>query len=129
MPDYVVSRVGDALNTVKKPINGSRVHLFGIAYKKDVNDVRESPALDIITLLKQRGAIVTYTDPYIPEVDEHGHRLTSVPADAAFANGCDCAVLTTDHQVFDYDRLATLPLIVDTRNALKGYSGSNIVRL
>jgi UDP-N-acetyl-D-glucosamine dehydrogenase len=129
MPEYVVSRISDALNMVKKPINGSRIHLFGIAYKKDVNDVRESPALDVITLLTQRGAIVTYTDPYIPHVDEHGHRLSSVPAETAFNGGCDCAVLTTDHKVFDYDRLATLPLIVDTRNALKGYSGSNIVRL
>ncbi len=129
MPEYVVSRVSDALNSAKKPVNGSRVHLFGVAYKKDVNDVRESPALDVITLLKQRGAIVSYTDPYIPQIDEHGVSLSSIDAEEALRGGCDCAVLTTDHSAFDYTRLAALPLIVDTRNALKHFHGDNIVRL
>jgi UDP-N-acetyl-D-glucosamine dehydrogenase len=71
MPHYVVERVGDALNSVKKSINGSRVHLFGIAYKKDVSDVRESPALDILELLTKRGAVVSYTDPYASTVELH----------------------------------------------------------
>ncbi len=126
MPEHVVQRVAEALNSVKKPINGSRIHLFGIAYKRDVNDMRESPALDVLELLIRRGAIVTYTDPWVPHVAEGHHTLTSIDTDTAIADGFDCAVITTDHTAFDYARLATLPLIVDTRNALKGASGPNI---
>ncbi len=129
MPEYVVQRVSDALNSVKKPINGSRIHLFGIAYKRDVNDMRESPALDVLELLIRRGAIVTYTDPWVPQIDEAHHKLESVDAATAIAAGFDCAVITTDHTAFDYATLATLPLVVDTRNALKGASGPNILRL
>jgi len=129
MPEYVVQRVSDALNMVKKPINGSRVHLFGMAYKRDVNDMRESPALDVLELLIRRGAVVTYTDPWVPEVHEGHHHLTSVDFESALASTFDCAVITTDHSAFDPARLAKLPLVVDTRNTLKGYAGSNIVRL
>ena len=129
MPEYVVQRVSDALNSVKKPINGSRVHLFGIAYKRDVNDMRESPALDVLELLSRRGAVVSYTDPWVPQLRDGSHQMASVDFDAALAESCDCAVITTDHGSFDYARLARLPLVVDTRNALKGYTGSNIVRL
>src|SRR3954454_11618184 len=118
MPEYVVQRVADALNSVKKPINGSRIHLFGIAYKKDVNDMRESPALDILELLVRRGAIVSYTDPWVPELNG-AHAQKSVDFEPALKNGCDCAVITTDHKLFDYDRLSKLPLVVDTRNAIK----------
>ena len=129
MPEYVVQRVSDALNSAKKPINGSRVHLFGIAYKRDVNDIRESPALDVLELLGRRGAFVSYTDPWVPLCRDGGHQLVSVDFDAALAEGCDCAVITTDHASFDYARLARLPLVVDTRNALKGMAGANIFRL
>jgi UDP-N-acetyl-D-glucosamine dehydrogenase len=129
MPEYVVQRVADALNEVQKPIKGSRVHLFGVAYKRDVNDLRESPALDVIELLTRRGAIVSFTDPWVPVVNESGHYMTSIDFDEALTSGFECAVITTDHSVFDYAKLATLPLIVDTRNALKGFSGPNIVRL
>jgi UDP-N-acetyl-D-glucosamine dehydrogenase len=129
MPAYVVQRVADALNGVKKPVNGSRIHLFGVAYKRDVSDVRESPALDIIELLAQRGAIVSYTDPYVPELIEGGHRLTSVPFDDAVAQPADCAVVTTDHALFDYARIAALPLVVDTRNAVPSVAGRSIIRL
>jgi len=129
MPEYVVQRVADALNSVKKPINGSKIHLFGVAYKRDVNDMRESPALDVIELLIRRGAVVTYSDPWVPEVHEGHHHIKSVDVDTAVAGGFDCAVITTDHAAFDYARLAALPLIVDTRNALKGMTGANIVRL
>jgi UDP-N-acetyl-D-glucosamine dehydrogenase len=129
MPEYVVQRVADALNMVRKSINGSRIHLFGIAYKRDVNDMRESPALDVLELLSRRGATVTYSDPWVPELHEGGHRLTSIDEQAAIAAGFDCAVITTDHAAFDYNTLAALPLIVDTRNALKGHSGDNIIRL
>ena len=124
-----MQRVADALNQVKKPINGSHVHLFGIAYKRDVNDMRESPALDVLELLIRRGAMVTYSDPWVPVLHEGSHHLTSVDVDKAIAGGFDCAVITTDHAAFDYDRLARLPLVVDTRNALKGHTGEHIVRL
>ena len=80
-------------------------------------------------LLIRRGAIVTYTDPWVPHVAEGHHSLTSIDTGTAIADGFDCAVITTDHTAFDYARLATLPLIVDTRNALKGASGPNIHRL
>lgn len=129
MPEHVLQLVSDALNSVKKPINGSRIHLFGIAYKRDVNDMRESPALDVLELLIRRGAIVTYTDPWVPRLADGHHTLTSIDTDTAITDGFDCAVITTDHTAFDYARLATLPLIVDTRNALKGASGPNIHRL
>ena len=130
MPEYVVSRVGDALNTVRKPLNGSRVHLFGVAYKKNVGDVRESPALDIIEHLLKHGATVTYTDPFVPSLVHNGETLTSVPFDDAFTGGVDCAVVCSDHSAFDYQRIATgLPLVVDTRNALKAFDHSSIFRL
>jgi UDP-N-acetyl-D-glucosamine dehydrogenase len=129
MPEYVVMRVSDALNSVKKPINGARVHLFGIAYKRDVNDMRESPALDVLELLSRRGAEISYTDPWVPEFDHGGHSMTSMPFDAAVAEPFDCVVIATDHTGFDYARIAAMPLVVDTRNALKGAGGSHIFRL
>jgi UDP-N-acetyl-D-glucosamine dehydrogenase len=119
MPHYVVERAGEALNTVRKSINGSRVHIFGVAYKKDVGDVRESPALDIIEVLKRRGAEVSYTDPYVPTLEIGGHTLSSIPFDLAVASSFDCAIVVTDHGVFDYSRIALTGLIVDTRNAIK----------
>jgi UDP-N-acetyl-D-glucosamine dehydrogenase len=130
MPRYVVERTADALNAVSKPLRGSRVHLFGIAYKADIDDVRESPALDVAKLLLEKGAIVTYSDPWVPEVNEHGLALAATDVDAAFRAGFDCAVITTDHKVFDYQRIASeSPLVVDTRNALKAFRAPHIVRL
>jgi UDP-N-acetyl-D-glucosamine dehydrogenase len=127
MPEYVVQRVTDALNSARKSINGSKIHLFGVAYKRDVNDMRESPALDVIELLARRGAIVTYTDPYVPELRHGGHLQQSVPFAEAVEPNWDCWVVTTDHQVFDYARVARLPLVVDTRNALP--AGPNVFKL
>ena len=131
MPEYVVARVTDALNSVRKPINGARIHLFGVAYKRDVNDIRESPALDVLELLVRRGASVTYTDPWVPEFELGGHQLTSISFDDAIASASsmDCAVVATDHTAFDYSRVAEMPLVVDTRNALKGIGGPTIFRL
>jgi len=128
MPEYVVSRIADALNSVGKPIKGSRIHIFGVAYKKDVGDLRESPALDIIELLNHRGARITFTDPYVACVTHAGRVLESVPFEQAVAQPFDCAVIATDHSVFDYARIAALPLVVDTRNAL-GQTGPGIFRL
>jgi UDP-N-acetyl-D-glucosamine dehydrogenase len=129
MPEYVVTRVAEALNSVKKPINGSRVHLFGIAYKRDVNDMRESPALDIMELLTRRGATVTYSDRWVPSFDHGGHAMSEVPFEQAVATDYDCAVIATDHAAFDYPRIAKMPLVVDTRNALKGVTGAHIFKL
>jgi UDP-N-acetyl-D-glucosamine dehydrogenase len=130
MPRYVVERTADALNSASKALRGSRVHLFGIAYKQDIDDVRESPALDVAKLLQGKGATVSYSDPFVPRVNDHGITLDAVSADDAFRAGFDCAVITTNHRVFDYDRLvAEAPLIVDTRNALKGRAGEHIFRL
>jgi UDP-N-acetyl-D-glucosamine dehydrogenase len=125
MPHYVVERVGDALNSVRKAINGSRVHVFGVAYKKDVGDVRESPALDILELLTKRGAIVSYTDPFAPTLELSEGTLASLPFEVAIASHCDCAVIATDHTAFDYGRIAGMPLIVDSRNAIKT-GGTNV---
>jgi UDP-N-acetyl-D-glucosamine dehydrogenase len=130
MPDYVVERVAEALNTIKKPINGSRVHIVGIAYKRDVNDMRESPALDVIELLAKRGAVVSYSDPWVPELRRDGHKLTSVDLEKAIAGRPDCAVICTDHSSFKFDDLVKSGvLIVDTRNALKDRQSPNIFRL
>ena len=130
MPQYVVERGSDALNSVRKPIMGSRVHLFGVAYKRDVNDIRESPALDILDLLAKRGATLSYTDPFVPCVNHNGRALQSVPFDRALSDRYDCAVVCTDHTVFDYRAIAgRLPLVIDTRNALKGIAGSSVIRI
>jgi UDP-N-acetyl-D-glucosamine dehydrogenase len=129
MPGYVVDRISEAMNTRKKAINGARIHLFGVAYKKDVSDLRESPALDIIELLLRRGAVLSYTDPYVPELHHGDVCEKSVPEDQIGAD-IDCAVICTDHGVFDYAAMPKrFPVVVDTRNALKGHEAKNIFRL
>jgi UDP-N-acetyl-D-glucosamine dehydrogenase len=130
MPDYVVELVSEALNTARKSINGSRVHLIGVAYKKDVNDMRESPALDVLELLIKRGANVSYSDPYVAELKHTTGTLSSIDLAGAIASAPDCAVICTDHTVFDYDALVESgTLLVDTRNALKNRQSPRIFRL
>jgi UDP-N-acetyl-D-glucosamine dehydrogenase len=130
MPEYVIERVTDALNAVKKPINGSRIHLYGVAYKRDVNDMRESPALDILELLARRGADVTYSDPWVPAMTVGAHRYEAVPEAEALRRHPDCVVICTDHTAFDWKMLVDYGApIVDTRNALRGFSAPHIVRL
>ena len=129
MPAYVVERIGEALNTTRKALNGSRIHLFGVAYKRDVSDFRESPALDVLELLHRRGATLSYTDPFVPKLQHGDINLCSVPEDKA-AEGIDCAVICTNHGVFDYRGIVKkYPLIVDTRNALKGIEAAHVFRL
>ena len=129
MPDYVVERVAEALNTTKKPINGSRVHILGVAYKRDVNDMRESPALDIIELLGKRGAEISYSDPWVPELRTDGHSLKAVDFGNAVTGCPDCVVICTDHSVFTYDELVKSGVVsVDTRNALKDRLAPTIFR-
>jgi UDP-N-acetyl-D-glucosamine dehydrogenase len=128
MPAFVVERVSEALNTKKQALNGSRVHLFGVAYKKNVSDMRESPALDVLELLHRRGAELSYTDPYVPDLDHGGLCLTSVPE--ADVKDVDCVVICTDHDAFDFRSMpGRFPLVVDTRNALKGVTVRNVFRL
>ncbi|MBI4886067.1 MAG: nucleotide sugar dehydrogenase [Acidobacteria bacterium] len=129
MPTYVVERIGEALNTMKKAINGSTIHLFGVAYKKDVSDMRESPALDVLELLHRRGARLSYTDPFVPTLRHGDIDLRSIP-EAEAGDGIDCAVICTNHRAFDYaEMVRRFPLIVDTRNALKGIEATHIHRL
>jgi UDP-N-acetyl-D-glucosamine dehydrogenase len=130
MPAYVVDRVAAALNTVRKPINGSRIHMCGVAYKRDVNDIRESPALDIFELLSRRGAVMTYSDPFVPEFKHADDVPTSIDLGEAIAQHPDCFVICTDHSGFDYDALvASGVIIVDTRNALKGHRAATVFQL
>jgi UDP-N-acetyl-D-glucosamine dehydrogenase len=130
MPAFVVEKVTDALNDDAKAVRGSRIHVLGVAYKRDVNDVRESPALHVIKMLLEKGAVVTYSDPHVPEVKEDGITLGHVPVREALEAGTDCVVLLTDHTAFNYSEIVHLaPLIVDTRNALSEFIGGNIVRL
>jgi UDP-N-acetyl-D-glucosamine dehydrogenase len=129
MPEFVVQLVIDALNSQRKSLNGSRVHLIGVAYKRDVNDLRESPALEILELLAHRGATVSYTDPYVPAFRHAELDLVSVP-EAKMHEGVDVGVIITDHKVFDYTAMVSkFPLLVDTRNALKGVTKGTIFRL
>jgi UDP-N-acetyl-D-glucosamine dehydrogenase len=128
MPHFVVDKVQNALNDAGKPVKGSHIHILGVAYKKDIDDLRESPALDIMLLLKRLGARVSYSDPHVPALQLDGGGLDSQPV--SLASEADCAVIVTDHSAFDYRQIAaTARLIVDTRNALKGVNGAHIVRL
>ena len=130
MPEFVVERVAEALNDVRKPINGSRIHLYGIAYKPDVGDMRESPALDILDSLSRRGATVTYSDPYVPRFSHGGHSLDAIPENEVVRRTMDCYVICTDHKNFNWKALVDTGVpIVDTRNALRGFSAPTIVRL
>ncbi|HEY4362744.1 MAG TPA: nucleotide sugar dehydrogenase [Bryobacteraceae bacterium] len=129
MPHFVVDKIQNALNEHTKPLKGSHVHVMGVAYKRDIDDVRESPALDIIHLLGKRGAKVTYSDPFVPSINADGIEMKATEA-AAGATSADCVVVVTDHRSFDYPGLVrTARLIVDTRNALKGIESEKIVRL
>ena len=124
MPAYVVTRVSELLNEQERSIKGSRIMLLGVAYKRDIGDVRESPALSIITLLEEKGAYVSYHDPYLPHVEEDGASWDSVPLTEDALRSQDCVIITTDHSGIDYEMVArTAPLVFDTRNATKHLAG------
>jgi len=130
MPRYVVSKVQDALNQRRKALNGSRVLVLGVAYKRDVDDIRESPALDVIGMLEAKGAHVEYHDPHVASVPEDGEDRHSVPLTAESVAGYDCVVITTDHRAVDYGLLENSGvLVVDTRNAMRERRGPNVVGL
>ncbi len=120
MPVYVVGKVIDALNEVQRSVKGSKILILGVAYKRDINDIRESPALDVIRLLQERGAEVTYNDPYIPDLAHEGLALMSVDLGPAVLASVDCVVIVTDHTGYDYEMIGECAkIVVDTRNAMK----------
>ncbi len=124
MPRYVVGRLAEFLNDLGKPIKGSKICLLGMAYKKDVDDPRESPSFVLMELLLQRGAILTYSDPHVPHLPPMRHHdlpeMSSQPLTDSFLAAQDCVLIATDHTAFDYEQIVKhSKLIVDTRNATK----------
>ena len=123
MPEYVVGRLAAALNARRKPIHGSKICILGMAYKKDVDDIRESPAITLANLLHAAGAVVSYNDPYIPKMRTRHSTLNleSVELTAAFLRRQDCVLIATDHSAYDYGRIVKhSQLVLDTRNATQG---------
>jgi UDP-N-acetyl-D-glucosamine dehydrogenase len=132
MPYHVVSKVTAALNGQGRSLRGARTLVLGVSYKRDVADVRESPALKLMELLERRGAVVRYHDPYVPEVvlPNPGGRLASVPLTDEELEQADCVIVATDHSCVDYPRVARrAKLVVDTRNALREVRAPHVVRL
>ena len=120
MPQYVVDKVIEGLNGVKKSVNGSKILILGVAYKKDISDVRESPSLDVINLLRLKGADICYNDPYVPELKLDNLVLKSTRLSANSLKDFDCVVIITNHSAYNYKWVArNSRLILDTRNALK----------
>lgn len=129
MPHFVAEKVQNALNDRGMAVKGSRVHILGVAYKRDIDDVRESPALDIMHLLQRRGAEISYSDPYVPVVRIDGKKIFSSEISETLPLS-DCAVIITDHSAVDYMAvLRDTSLVVDTRNALRGIASDKIIRL
>jgi len=136
MPAYVVARAADALNERSRPMKGSKVLVIGVAYKKNIGDLRESPALEIIQLLQEKGAKVSYHDPHVPVIRDDGHTpieglpLESVPLSDAVLQGADLALIVTDHSGLDYVRiLREAPLVLDTRGVIREDGQGKLVRL
>jgi UDP-N-acetyl-D-glucosamine dehydrogenase len=129
MPHHVADKVMLALNDRGKALKGSRVHLLGVAYKKDIDDVRESPALDVAHLLRERGALLTFSDPFVSTMRIDPDELQAVDTLTGVAQS-DCVVVITNHSQFPYPSiLEKAKLVVDTRNAFKGYKSDKLVRL
>ena len=130
MPEIVVHRIQDALNERKKSLNGARVLVLGVAYKKDIDDVRESPALRLIERLERKGAVVQYHDPYVAAIEVGGREVTSVPFTPEVLAEADLVAVITDHSRLPYGEvLCHADLVIDTRNAFKGYDDPKIIRL
>ena len=125
MPAYVVSKVADALNDRGKPVRGSQITLLGMAYKKDVDDPRESPGFALMELLLEKGAEVEYNDPHIPKLPAMRHypdlRMSSRELTEDYLASRDCVLIVTDHSAYDWGWIARhAPLVIDTRNATRG---------
>jgi UDP-N-acetyl-D-glucosamine dehydrogenase len=125
MPHFVVDKIADALNRHRKSLNGSAVLALGLAYKRDIDDIRESPSLDVMTLLHQKGATVRYADPHVPLLKGRqwpgGFDLASEPITREALAAADCVVILTDHRTIDYQMVRDASrIVVDTRNAIAG---------
>jgi len=130
MPLFTITRVADALNDRQRSLKGSKVLGLGVAYKRDTSDTRESPALEVLYGLQQKGAAVSYSDPHVPSIQLNDEKIKSLPLTAEVLEAADCIVLLTDHAAFNYEIIAAhSQLIVDCRNAFKGFSRTNIVSL
>jgi UDP-N-acetyl-D-glucosamine dehydrogenase len=130
MPYHVARRVGEALNDRRRSVRGARVLLLGVAYKANIDDVRESPSLDLIQILKDSGAKVEYSDPHVPSITLAGRKYRSKPLRASTLKAADCVVIATAHKAFDYDLIVRhARTIVDSRNALKGRRRNGIYQL
>ena len=130
MPLHVVQKASDALNDASKALKGAKILVIGVAYKKNIDDERESPAIDIIDRLLAKGADVTYTDPYIPELDVGSTVLKQVEMTPELLSGCDLALIITDHDDFDYKLILNeAPLILDTRNTIKSRDNKKVWRI
>jgi UDP-N-acetyl-D-glucosamine dehydrogenase len=130
MPRFVVTRAMELLNERGKAMRGSRVHVLGVTYKKDISDSRESPALEVIKLLSALGAEVTYSDPYVPSLRIEGRNIDAVHPCREVLAACDLAMIITNHTAFDYSEIIrNAPLVFDTRNATDGARARNLVRL
>jgi UDP-N-acetyl-D-glucosamine dehydrogenase len=130
----VADKVAEALNTQKKAVNGSSILVLGIAYKKDIDDIRESPALDVMHVLHERGASIAYHDPHAPRLGARDWPgkidMQSVPLTRQELAKYDCVVVVTNHKVFDYSMIASASkLVLDTRNALGASAGEHVYRL
>jgi UDP-N-acetyl-D-glucosamine dehydrogenase len=127
MPQFVARRAMELLNDAGKPLRGSRVHLLGVTYKRDISDLRESPALEIAALLAERGAELSYSDPYVPSFAFGGRTLESQEPDPELLAERDLVIVVTDHSAFDYPAIvAAAPLVFDTRNAAAAVAGANL---
>jgi UDP-N-acetyl-D-glucosamine dehydrogenase len=130
MPAYVVKRIGEILNKKRKPLSGSRILIVGISYKKDVNDTRESPAIEIIRLLEKEGAEVCYFDPYVSSIKIDKKMVRSIRWDSKRFKNMNCVVVVTDHSSVDYEEILKRSKVVfDTRNVYGGLKAKNLVRL
>lgn len=130
MPEYVVSKARDILNDREKSVKGAHIHLYGVAYKKNVSDYRESPAMEILEMLEKAGAKISYTDPYVPEFSLHEKTYRSLDMDKAGKEKLDLAILVTNHDNFDLQALLqTAPAILDTRNAFKDVKSGKVTKI
>jgi UDP-N-acetyl-D-glucosamine dehydrogenase len=132
MPRYVVGKIQDALNDQGKALKGSKVLVLGVAYKPDIDDLRESPALDVIGLLRKKGADVIYHDPFVPSLRDEDTVMATVPDLMEAVNSADCVAVITSHSSYDYAAiLNAAKLVVDTRNAFKaaGKNHPKVVKL
>jgi len=130
MPHFVIGKVVGALNDMKKSVSGSKILVLGVSYKRDIEDMRESPALDIINLLKGQGANVTYHDPFVPRLNDNLLKLKSVSLTEKVLKSSDCTIIATDHTNFDYKFIVqNSKTIIDTRNATKGIKSKKVIKL